>query len=102
MNSVWQGEWNLPLADLSKVKLSDKVLPLYEDTMKQLASAVAAGKYGYTTWTFLPPATDTYLVSGMEEVWLKKAKPADFLKKLDDTFKQERDAGKAPAVPART
>ena len=90
------------LADLSKVKLSDKVLPLYEDAMKQLAGAVAAGKYGYTTWTFLPPATDTYLVSGMEEVWLKKTKSTDFLKKLDETFKQERDAGKAPAVPPRT
>jgi raffinose/stachyose/melibiose transport system substrate-binding protein len=101
INSVWQGEWNLPLADLSKVKLSDKVLPLYTQAMKSLASAVGAGNYGYTTWTFLPPATDTYLVSGMEEVWLKKTTTADFLKKLDETFKQEKDAGKVPAVPAR-
>ncbi|OCJ07305.1 ABC transporter substrate-binding protein [Rhizobium sp. AC27/96] len=101
INSVWQGEWNLPLADLSKVKLSDKVLPLYEEAMKELSAAVGDGKYGYTTWTFLPPATDTYLVSGMEEVWLKKTKSTDFLKKLDETFKQERDAGKAPAVPPR-
>ena len=69
--------------------------------MKQLSAAVVAGKYGYTTWTFLPPATDTYLVSGMEEVWLKKTTSTDFLKKLDETFKQERDAGKAPAVPQR-
>jgi raffinose/stachyose/melibiose transport system substrate-binding protein len=101
MNSVWQGEWNLPLADLSKVKLSDKVLPLYTETMKNLSEAVGAGKYGYTTWTFLPPATDTYLVSGMEEVWLKKISSADFLKKLDESFKAEKDAGKAPAIPPR-
>lgn len=101
INSVWQGEWNLPLADLSKVKLSDTVLPLYTEAMKSLSSAVGAGNYGYTTWTFLPPATDTYLVSGMEEVWLKKTSTADFLKKLDETFKQEKDAGKAPAVPPR-
>ncbi|TCR87931.1 hypothetical protein [Rhizobium sp. BK376] len=102
MNSVWQGEWNLPLKDLSKVKLADNVQPLYIEVMKNLSSAVNAGKYGYTTWTFLPPATDTYLVSGMEEVWLKKQSSADFLKKLNETFKQEKDAGKAPAVPART
>jgi raffinose/stachyose/melibiose transport system substrate-binding protein len=102
MNSVWQGEWNLPLKDLSGVKLSDKVLPLYTEVMKNLSAAVSAGQYGYTTWTFLPPATDTYLVSGMEEVWLKKTKSVDFLKKLDETFKSEKDAGKAPAVPART
>jgi raffinose/stachyose/melibiose transport system substrate-binding protein len=101
INSVWQGEWNLPLADLSKVKLSDKVLPLYTETMKNLSEAVGAGKYGYTTWTFLPPATDTYLVSGMEEVWLKKISSADFLKKLDESFKAEKDAGKAPAIPPR-
>ena len=101
MNSVWQGEWNLPLADLSKVQLADNVLPLYTDTMKQLSSAVAAGNYGYTSWTFLPPATDTYLVNGIEEVWLKKTSTADFLKKLDETFKQEKDAGKVPAIPPR-
>jgi raffinose/stachyose/melibiose transport system substrate-binding protein len=101
MNSVWQGEWNLPLKDLSAVKLSDKVLPLYTESMKNLSTAVGAGKYGYTTWTFLPPATDTYLVSGMEEVWLNKISSADYLKKLDATFKQEKDAGKAPAVPPR-
>lgn len=101
MNSVWQGEWNLPLKDLSKVKLSDKVLPLYTEAMQNLSAAVGAGKYGYTTWTFLPPATDTYLVSGMEEVWLNKISSADYLKKLDATFKQEKDAGKAPAIPPR-
>ncbi len=101
MNSVWQGEWNLPLKDLSGVKLSDKVLPLYTEVMKNLSSAVGAGQYGYTTWTFLPPATDTYLVSGMEEVWLKKTTSKDYLKKLDETFQQEKAAGKVPAVPKR-
>lgn len=102
MNSVWQGEWNLPLADLSKVKLADSVLPLYTETMKNLAAAVSAGNYGYTTWTFLPPASDTYVVSGLEEVWLKKNTTADFLKKLDETFKKEKDAGKVPAIPSRS
>lgn len=101
INSVWPGEWNLPLADLSKVTLADTVLPLYAETMKQLSVAVGAGNYGYTSWTFLPPATDTYLVSGMEEVWLKKQSTADFLKKLDETFRQEKDAGKVPAIPPR-
>jgi len=101
MNSVWQGEWNLPLKDLSAVKLSDKVLPLYTEVMKNLSMAVGDGQYGYTTWTFLPPATDTYLVSGMEEVWLKKLTSKDYLRKLDDMFKQEKDAGKVPAIPKR-
>ena len=101
MNSAWQGEWNMPLKDLSQVKLSDKVIPLYTEAMKNLSAAVGAGNYGYTSWTFLPPATDTYMISGIEEVWLKKIKTADYLKKLDDTFKKEKDAGKAPAIPPR-
>jgi raffinose/stachyose/melibiose transport system substrate-binding protein len=41
------------------------------------------------------------MISGIEEVWLKKIKTADYLKKLDETFKQEKDAGKAPAIPPR-
>lgn len=101
INSVWQGEWNTPLRDLSKVQMSADVLPLYTDAMKNLAGAVDKGQYGYTTWTFLPPATDTYLVSGIEEVWLKKLTVADYLKKFDETFKQEVAEGKLPAIPAR-
>lgn len=101
INSVWQGEWNTPLRDLSKVQMSPDVLPLYTETMKNLAASVDKGQYGYTTWTFLPPATDTYLVSGMEEVWLKKLSTADFLTKFDQTFKQEAGEGKVPAIPAR-
>lgn len=102
MNTVWQGEWNLPLSDLSKVTIGPEVLPLYGETMEGLAKAVAEDRYGYTTWTFLPPATDTYLVSGMEEVWLGQITVADFLAKLDATFQGEKAEGKVPAVPERS
>ncbi len=101
MNSVWQGEWNTPLVDLSTVKISDSVPALYAQTMKTLADAVAANSYGYTSWTFLPPATDTQLINGIEEVWLGRASVADYLAKLDATFKQDMSEGKVPAVPAR-
>lgn len=101
MNSVWQGEWNLPLKDLSEVKIADNVTPLYGEVMKELATAVANDQYGYTTWTFLPPATDTYLVSGMEEVWLNKTTTKDYLEKWDDTFQEEKSQGKVPAIPKR-
>jgi raffinose/stachyose/melibiose transport system substrate-binding protein len=101
MNTVWQGEWNIPLKDLSKVKMGDNVLPLYGETMADLAAAVNANQYGYTTWTFLPPATDSYVISGIEEVWLGKITTAQFLETMDTTFKQELADGKVPAVPAR-
>jgi raffinose/stachyose/melibiose transport system substrate-binding protein len=101
INSKWQGEWNTPLRDLSTVQVSSDVLPLYTEAMRELAESVDQGKYGYTTWTFLPPASVTYAVSGIEEVWLNKLSVADFLKKFDEVFKQEVSEGKLPAIPAR-
>ncbi|QTK81779.1 ABC transporter extracellular-binding protein yurO [Agrobacterium tumefaciens] len=101
MNSAWQGEWNIPLKDISNVKMASEVTPLFTETMKTLSSEVNDGKYGYTTWTFLPPATDSYVINGIEEVWLNKTTTADFLAKMDASFQKEMKAGKAPAVPAR-
>ncbi|SEH26036.1 extracellular solute-binding protein [Rhizobium sp. NFR12] len=101
MNSAWQGEWNIPLKDISTVKMTSEVTPLFTETMKALTAAVNDGDYGYTTWTFLPPATDSYLINGIEEVWLKKSTTRDFLTKLDASFQKEKKAGKVPAVPAR-
>jgi raffinose/stachyose/melibiose transport system substrate-binding protein len=101
MNSVWQGEWNTPLRDLGNVEMSSDVLPLYTEVMADLADSVDEDRYGYTTWTFLPPATNTYLVSGMEEVWLNRISSTEFLAQLDATFREEMAAGKVPAIPER-
>jgi raffinose/stachyose/melibiose transport system substrate-binding protein len=101
MNSAWQGEWNVPLKDISNIKMTSEVAPLFTETMQTLSAAVNDGDYGYTTWTFLPPATDSYVINGIEEVWLGKATTQDFLTKLDASFQKEMKAGKAPAVPAR-
>ncbi len=100
MNTVWQGEWNMPLRDLSGVTLGEGVLPLYSEAMANLAAAVNENQYGYTTWTFLPPATNTYLISGIEEVWLGSITTQDYLAALDAQFQQELAEGKVPAVPA--
>lgn len=101
MNSVWQGEWNTPLEDLSMVKISSDVPALYAESMKTLAEAVGDNKYGYTSWTFLPPATNTQLINGIEEVWLGRATVADYLAQIDAAFQEELADGKVPAVPAR-
>lgn len=101
MNSVWQGEWNTPLVDLSNVTISADVLPLYAESMDALAEAVAANQYGYTSWTFLPPATNSYLVSGIEEVWLGSTTVDDYLAQLDTLFQQELAEGKVPSIPPR-
>lgn len=100
MNKSWPGEWNMPLSDLSSVKLGDSQT-LYSEAMANLADTVDKGQYGYTTWTFLPPATNSYLVSGIEEVWLDKISVDDFLANLDERFMTDKEAGKVPPTPAR-
>ena len=101
MNSAWQGEWNIPLVDLSEVQMGPDVLPIFTEAMATLASSVNEGNYGYTTWTFLPPATDSLLINGIEEVWLDRTTSEEFLAELDAQFKQEMSEGKVPAIPAR-
>lgn len=101
INNVWQGEWNMPLRDLSGVSLNEDVIPLYTESMAALASAVNENQYGYTTWTFMPPATNSYVVSGIEEVWLDSLSTEDFLAEMDKIFQQELSEGKVADIPAR-
>jgi len=101
INNVWQGEWNMPLRDLSGVSLNDNVIPLYTESMAALAAAVNNNQYGYTTWTFLPPATNSFVVSGIEEVWLGSLTTEDFLAEMENIFQGELAEGKVAEIPVR-
>lgn len=99
MNRDWAGDWNVPLRTLDSALLAKNTTPLYASTIAGLASAVNKGNFGYTTWTFLPPKTDAYLISGIEQVWLSGLSSKDYLQKLNDTFQEERKAGNLPVIP---
>ena len=58
MNRSGRASGTCRCATSPRSSIGDKVLPLYTETMKTLAASVDAKQYGYTTWTFLPPATD--------------------------------------------
>ncbi len=66
-----------------------------------LNEAYAAGNYGYTTWTFWPPATETYLIEEVEKVWAGDVTPEDYLQGHQERFDAEREAGAAPPIPER-
>ena len=101
INTVWQGEWNMPLDDLSKIIIGENAIPQYGSSMVNLANAVSENKYGYTSWTFLPPATSNYLHSGIEEVWFDVITTGQFLTKIDKLFQEELSEGKVPTIPKR-
>jgi raffinose/stachyose/melibiose transport system substrate-binding protein len=97
----WPGDWNLPLTSINEAKLAKNNSPLFATTFDNFAKAVGEGKYGYTTWTFWPPATEDYLIHGIEQVWLGQISTADYLSKMQDVFAKEMADGKVPPLAAR-
>jgi raffinose/stachyose/melibiose transport system substrate-binding protein len=98
----WPGDWNLPLTSIDEAKLTKNVSPLFATTFASFAKAVGQGAYGYTTWTFWPPATEDYLIHGIEQVWLGQISTEDYLKKMEDIFAKELKDGKVPPPAPRS
>lgn len=65
------------------------------------AKASDEGNYGYTTWTFWPPKSDTYIYEELEKVWVGDITPEEYLAGLDKIFQEEREAGESLQVPDR-
>jgi raffinose/stachyose/melibiose transport system substrate-binding protein len=101
MNRDWPGKWALPLKDLSPEMLQGIGYPLFEKTVTQMHQAFAKGPYGFTTWTFWPGATNTYLIEGIEQVWLNRITTEAYLGRLQALFAQELKDGKVPPLPPR-
>jgi raffinose/stachyose/melibiose transport system substrate-binding protein len=67
----------------------------------ELNTAAAAGQYGYTTWTFWPAKSDTYLYDEIEKVWAGSETTEQYLQGLQDTFDAELSAGSTLPIPTR-
>jgi raffinose/stachyose/melibiose transport system substrate-binding protein len=57
-----------------------------------------AGNIGYTTWTFWPPKSDTYIIDSMDGVITGSSTPAAYCAGLDTVFKAELAQGKVPPL----
>jgi raffinose/stachyose/melibiose transport system substrate-binding protein len=69
--------------------------------IERLNAASTEGNYGYTTWTFWPPATETYLIEEIEKVWAGDMTVEEYLQGIQDSFAAELAAGNVPPIPAR-
>lgn len=78
-----------------------KVDPRLVQIIKAYYESLNSGSYGYTTWTFWPPKTETYMIETVEKVWAGDMTTADFMAGVDKLFKQELAAGTVPPIPAR-
>ncbi len=75
--------------------------PRYAAILAELNTASAANNYGYTTWTFFPPKTETLIIDNIEKVWAGDMTVEEYLQSIQDQFDAEFAAGEAPPLPAR-
>lgn len=64
-----------------------------------LANATSTGIFGYTTWTYWPPKTDTYVYTDMDKVLAGNITPAQFCAGHETTFKEELSKNLVPFIP---
>jgi raffinose/stachyose/melibiose transport system substrate-binding protein len=55
---------------------------------------------GYSTWTFWPPKSDTYIYEEMEKVLVGNVSPKDYCAGLDKLFQEELATASRPSVPS--
>jgi len=101
LNRDWPGDWIVPVHTLDAKDFGDKTDPRYARYVEEVADAVAAGNYGYTVWTFFPPRTESYIIEGIEQVWLGQITPQQFMDRVNQIFQEELQAGAVPPTPAR-
>lgn len=102
MNRDWPGKWALPVKDLPPDLLQGIGYPLFEKTVAGLHEAFSKGRFGFTTWTFWPSAANSYVIEGIEQVWLNRITTEAYLNRLQTVFAQEFKEGRVPPLPPRT
>lgn len=71
--------------------------------LKRLYTELPAAKsIGYTTWTFYPQETETYMIQEFEKVITNTTSSKDFCAGIQQKFAKELAAGKVPAAPTPT
>jgi raffinose/stachyose/melibiose transport system substrate-binding protein len=75
--------------------------PRYLEILDQLYAAAESNNVGYTTWTFWPPKSETYIIDNIEKVWAGTMTTQDYLAGLQAQFAEEAAAGDVPPIPAR-
>ena len=72
--------------DPSKVKDLD---PHYVEVYDILRDAMESNNVGYCTWTYWPPATDTYSWNNLEALYLGQLSVDEFVKNLQEKYDED-------------
>ncbi len=96
----YPGEWIVPIS-LTRDDFPPTTDPRYIRALETTANASQYGNYGYTTWTFWPPKSDTYVIEKLELVFNNTLTPQEFSTGLQELFAQEFENGQVPPIPPR-
>ncbi|GAA2749571.1 ABC transporter substrate-binding protein [Amnibacterium kyonggiense] len=99
VDAVVEKDFQLPPIQVSAADFGSKADPR---TVRLYTQLSAAKSIGYTTWTFFPQQTETYMINYFENVITDKLSVQDYLAGIQQKFDPELKAGKVPTAPAPT
>lgn len=67
--------------------------PVYKATILDMVEAANNRDFGFIAWSNWPKATNTYLWSNLEAVYLGQMTPAEYMAGVQEAFQAEADAG---------
>ncbi|MFJ9377280.1 ABC transporter substrate-binding protein [Streptomyces sp. NPDC101455] len=92
------GDWNIPLADADGEALSAVSPGVFAKAAGGLTESVADGRYGYATWSFLPPKAEALVAAHVRPLVEGRVTVRDHLAELQSVFAEERAAGRTPGL----
>lgn len=85
----------LPLTDAD---FAPGTNPYYVRIYEEMAINSKAGNIGYTTWTFWPPKSDTYIINSLDGVITGSTTPQAYCAGLQEVFAKELAAKQVPPL----
>jgi len=100
ISDIGGGEFVVPVR-IAREDFAPETDPRLIEALMAFSTTFEEGRYGYTTWTFWPPATEQYIISGMEQVWNGDITPEEYCAEQQRIFEQDMAAGRVPPIPPR-
>jgi hypothetical protein len=67
--------------------------PVYKEVILTMVAAAQNQDFGFIAWSNWPKATNTYLWSNLEAVYLGQLTPADYMAGAQEAYAAEAEAG---------
>lgn len=92
--------YNIPI-QFDAEEIPSSIDPRSRRVHAELNDAVAAGNFGYVTWTWWPPKANAFVYEGLDKVLTGDMSPSDYCAQMDELFQEERAAGDVPQTVSR-